>query len=591
MDAEAVPAQDWHGTAPFAAGRAAVERAAAFDEGSPMTTPSASRTGGRILVDQLVAQGVEHVFCVPGESYLAVLDALHDAPIALTVCRQEGGAAMMADASARLTGRPGVAMVTRGPGATNAAHGVHIAQHDSVPLILFVGQVERGMRGRGAFQEMDYGAFFGSVAKWVVEIDDAARIPELVSRAFHVAMQGRPGPVVIALPEDMLTDTAAVPDAPRVEPVLAWPGLTQMAALQKLLWAAERPVLVLGGSGWSEKARAATARFVERFDLPVATSFRRAGLFDADHPNYAGEIGIGPNPKLKARIAEADLVILTGRMSEMPSQSYTLFDVPVPRQRLVHVHPAADEIGRVYQPALGIQASPQTFAAALESVQPPSALPWSAGTRAARAEYLEWSGQPAPAPGPVDMATIVRSLNAMLPADAVVANGAGNYAIWVGRFFRFRGLTAQLAPTSGSMGYGLPAAVAAKRLHPERSVVAFAGDGCFLMNGQEFATAVHYGLGIVVIVVDNAMYGTIRMHQERDYPARVSGTALTNPDFAAYARAFGGHGETVEATAAFPAAFERAVASGKPAILHVKVDPEAITPTLTLAGIRARSRS
>jgi acetolactate synthase-1/2/3 large subunit len=551
----------------------------------------AERSGGQILVDQLVAQGVEHVFCVPGESFLAVLDALHDAPIAVTVCRQEGGAAMMADAAGRLTGRPGIAMVTRGPGATNAAHGIHIAEHDSVPMILFVGQIERGMRGRGAFQEMDYPAFFGSTAKWVVEIDDAARIPEIVSRAFHLAMQGRPGPVVIALPEDMLVETVAVRDAPRVEPVLGWPGLTQMAELQKLLWAAERPVMILGGGGWTARACAAVARFARTFDLPVATSFRRAGLMDADHPNYVGEIGIGPNPKLKTRIAEADLVILAGgRMAEMPSQSYTLFAIPQPCQKLVHVHADANEIGRVYHPHLGIEASPQCFAAALESLQPPASLPWAASMREGRRDYLAWIGASRGQPGPVDMAVVVRALRERLPEDAIVTNGAGNYAIWVGRFFRFRRFGTQLAPTSGSMGFGVPAAVAAKRLHPGRVVVAFAGDGCFLMNGQEFATAVQYGLGLVVVVVDNGMYGTIRMHQEREFPGRVSATALQNPDFAAYARAFGGHGETVLATGDFMPAFERALASGRPAIVHVKTDPEAITPTTTLTAIREAPR-
>lgn len=554
-------------------------------------TSEHSRSGGRILVDQLVAQGVEHIFCVPGESYLAVLDALHGGPIAVTVCRQEGGATMMADASARLTGRPGIAMVTRGPGATNAAHGIHIAEHDSVPLILFIGQVERGMRGRGAFQEMDYRAFFGSTAKWVVEIDDPARIPEIVSRAFHIALQGRPGPVVIALPEDMLVDTAAIPDAPRVEPVLAWPGLTQMAELQKLLWAAERPMLILGGSGWSAKARAGVTRFAERFALPVATSFRRAGLFDADHANYAGEIGIGPNPRLKARIENADLLILVGgRMAEMPSQSYTLLEIPVPRQKLVHVHAGSDEIGRVYHPALGIEAAPTTFAAALESLQPPQELAWAGDTAQARSEYLGWTDGVAAAPGPVDMARIMIALRQRLPCDAVVANGAGNYAVWVGRFMRFRGWGTQLAPTSGSMGFGVPAAVAAKRLDPARIAVAFAGDGCFLMNGQEFATAVQYSLAIIVVVVDNGMYGTIRMHQERSYPGRVSATALTNPDFAAYARAFGGHGETVLATDDFMPAFERAVASGLPAIIHVKVDPEALTPNKSLSATRAEGQ-
>ncbi len=559
--------------------------------------PHAARTGGRILVDGLVAQGVTYVFCVPGESYLAVLDALRDAPIALTVCRHEAGAAMMADASARLTNRPGICMVTRGPGATNAAAGLHIAEHDSVPLILFVGQVERGMRGRGAFQEMDYRAVFGSVAKWVVEIDDPRRIPETLSRAFHVALQGRPGPVVVALPEDVLTEMASVADAPRVEPVLPWPGLPQMAELQKLLWSAERPVVVLGGGGWTAQATAAVARFAERFALPVATSFRRAGLFDASRANYAGEIGIGPNPKLEARIAAADLVLLVGgRMAEMPSQGYTLLDIPVPRQALVHVHADAGEIGRVYHPVLGIHAAPRTFAASLEALQPPNDIPWGARCAEARADYLGWTAASAVAAGAaerefVDMGHVVCWLRDRLPPDAILANGAGNYAIWPGRFYQFRRWGTQLAPTSGSMGYGVPAAIGAKRLDPSRTVVAFAGDGCFLMTGQDFATAVQYGLAVIVVVVDNGMYGTIRMHQEREYPGRVSGTALANPDFAAYARAFGGHGEIVRRTADFAPAFERASASGKPAIIHVTVDPDVITPATTLTAIRRTAQS
>jgi acetolactate synthase-1/2/3 large subunit len=548
-----------------------------------------ARTGGQILVDQLAAQGVEHVFCVPGESYLAVLDALHDSSLQVTVCRQEAGAAMMAIAAGRLTGRPGICFVTRGPGATNAAHGVHIAEHDSTPMILFIGQVERAMLGRGAFQEMDYGAFFGATAKWVAQIEDAARIPEILQRAFHVAMQGRPGPVVIALPEDVLTEMAAVADAPRVEPAPIWPGLTQMAELQKMLWAAERPIVILGGGGWSERACAALQRFAERFDLPVATSFRRATLFNGDHGNYAGEIGIGPNPKLRARIDEADLVLLLGgRMSEMSSQSYTLFDIPTPRQKLVHVHADAQEIGRVYHPSLGIVATPPAFCAALEGLQPPNAIGWSARTRQARADFLDWTENAPAMPGRVQLGEIMLWLRERAP-DAIITNGAGNYATWPGRFLRYRRFDAQIAPTSGSMGFGVPTAVAAKRLLPERTVIAFAGDGCFLMNGQEFATAVQYGLGIIVVVVDNGMYGTIRMHQEREYPGRVSATALMNPDFSAYARAFGGHGETIEDTAEFAPAFERALASGKPAILHVKIDPEAITPTTTLAAIRARA--
>ncbi|SDR62987.1 acetolactate synthase-1/2/3 large subunit [Rhizobiales bacterium GAS191] len=546
------------------------------------------RSGGQILVDQLLAQGVERATCVPGESYLAVLDALHDAAIDVMICRQEGGAAMMADAYGKLTGRPGICFVTRGPGASNASPGIHIAMQDSTPMIVFVGQVERGMREREAFQELDYKAVFGTMAKWAVEIDDAARIPEIVARAFRVALQGRQGPVVIALPEDVLTDMATVADAPRVEPAQPAPGETEMARLQALLAAAERPLVILGGSGWSEEARAAMIRFAERFDLPMTTSFRRSALFPADHANYAGDLGVGPSPKLAGRVKEADLVLLVGgRFSEQQSASYTLLDVPVPRQKLVHVYPDAAELGRVYQPTLAINATPAAFAVALDKLPTPNRLAWGERTASARAEFLDWTGKPRALPGALQLGEAMLWLRGRLPADAIVANGAGNYATWVHRYYRFRQFGTQLAPTSGSMGYGTPAAVMAKRQCPERIVVAFAGDGCFLMNGQEFATAVQYELPIVVVVVDNGMYGTIRMHQELHYPRRISGTALRNPDFAAYARAFGGHGERVERTEDFAPAFERALASGRPSILHCIVDPEALTPARTLSEIRA----
>jgi acetolactate synthase I/II/III large subunit len=555
-----------------------------------MTDTTNLRSGGRILVDQLLRQGVEHVFCVPGESYLAALDALYDANIKVTVCRQEAGAAIMAVASATLTGRPGVCFVTRGPGATNAAHGVHIAEHDSTPLLLFVGQVERSMLGRGAFQEMDYRAFFGSTAKWATQVEETARIPEIVQRAFHVATQGRPGPVVIALPEDVLTEMAGVADALKVEPAPIWPGLAQMAELQKMLWAAKRPIAIVGGGGWTTRATQAMQRFAERFDLPVAASFRRASLFDGEHPNYAGEIGIGPNPKLRARIERADLVMLVGgRMSEMPSQSYKLFAIPTPRQPLVHVYADPLEIGRVYRPTLGIVATPPAFCAALEGLQPPNAIGWREETRQARRDYLAWSDEPPAMPGRMQLGEAMLWLRGRLDPDAIVTNGAGNYAAWPGRFLRYRKIGAQIGPTSGSMGFGLPAAVGAKRVCPERMVVSFNGDGCFLMNGQEFATAVQYELPIIVVIIDNQMYGTIRMHQEREYPGRVSATHLKNPDFAAYARAFGGHGETVEETSQFAPAFERALASGKPSILHVKIDPDAISPMTTLTAIREKA--
>jgi acetolactate synthase I/II/III large subunit len=510
--------------------------------------------------------------------------------VKVTVCRQEAGAAIMANAAATLTGRPGICFVTRGPGATNAVHGLHIAEHDSTPLILFIGQVERGMLGRGAFQEMDYHAFLGPTVKWATQIEDAARIPEIVQRAFHVAMQGRPGPVAIALPEDVLTEMAGVADAARVEPAPIWPGQTQMAELQKMLWAAKRPIAIVAGSGWDVRACHAMRRFAERFDLPVAASFRRASLFDGEHPNFVGEIGIGPNPKLRARIESADVVLLIGgRMSEMPSQSYTLFDIPTPRQALVHVHPDSAEIGRIYHPTLGIIATPPAFCAALEGLQPPNAISWGGETKAARAEYLEWTDKPPPMPGAMQLGEAMLWLRKRLDENAIVTNGAGNYAAWPGRFLRYRKIGAQIGPTSGSMGFGVPAAVGAKRVCPDRLVVSFSGDGCFLMNGQEFATAVQYELPIVFIIVDNGMYGTIRMHQEREYPGRISATELRNPDFAAYAKAFGGHGERVEKTADFASAFERAVASGKPSILHVKIDPDAITPMTTLTAIRTKA--
>jgi acetolactate synthase I/II/III large subunit len=548
-----------------------------------------SRSGGQILIDQLVAQGVERVYCVPGESYLAALDAMNSAPIEVTVCRQEAGAAIMALTEGRLTGRPGICFVTRGPGATNAAHGVHIAEHDSAPMILFVGQVERAMIGRGAFQEMDYRALFGSTAKLATQIETAGQIPEVIQRAFHTAMQGRPGPVVIALPEDMLFESATAHDAPRVEPAPIWPGLAQIAELQKMLWAAERPIVILGGGGWTERARAALARFAERFNLPVTGSFRRASAFDGEHDNYAGEVGLSINPRLKARVEAADLVLLVGgRMSEAASQGYALFRIPAPRQRLVHVHADATEIGRNYHPALGIVATCQEFCAALEGVEPPTKVRWSAETRAARAEYLAWSDKAPPGPGRVQLSEIMFAVRRRTP-DAIFTNGAGNFAIWVGRFLRFRKFEQQLGPTSGSMGFGLPAAIGAARVFPKRTIVCFSGDGDFLMNGQEFATAVQYGLPIIAVVIDNGMYGTIRMHQERMFPGRVIATQIRNPDFAAYARAFGGHGETVEETAEFLPAFDRALASGLPSIVHVKVDPDAITPTTTLAAIRAEA--
>ncbi len=555
-----------------------------------MRANDGSRTGGEVLVDQLVAHGVRHVFCVPGESYLAALDAFHDRDIAMIACRQEGGAAIMAEAVGKSTGRPGVCFTTRGPGATNAAHGIHIARQDSSPLVMFVGQVAREAREREAFQEIDFRAVFGSLTKWATEIDDAARIPEIVSRAFYTAANGRPGPVVIALPEDMLTDRVIVADAPPFEPVEIWPGATDMMRLQKLLWAAERPIMLIGGSRWSEIACTTVMRFAERFALPVATTFRRGHLFDALHPCYAGDLGIGPNPKLIARIKAADLVIVVGgRLGEMPSQSYTLFDIPGPRPTFVHVHPSAEELGRVYRPHLAINAAPTAFAAALEGLEPPSMIPWRDGTPAAHADYLAWTETPKEMPGGVNFGEVIVWLREHLAPDAIICSGAGNFSAWIHRYYRFRRFATHMGPTSGSMGYGVPAAVAMKRLNPDRTVVCISGDGDFLMNGQEFATAVQHDLPFVVVLADNGQYGTIRMHQEREYPGRVVATDLKNPDFAAYARAFGGFGVTVEKTSDFAAAYAAAVRSGKPAIVHLKVDPEASTPTMSLTAIREKA--
>jgi len=555
-----------------------------------MRANDGTQTGGEILVDQLVLHGVKHAFCVPGESYLGALDAFYDRPIKLTVCRQEGGAAMMAEAVGKATGRPGIAFVTRGPGATNASHGVHIARQDSSPMILFVGQVAREMREREAFQEIDFRAVFGSMAKWATEIDDPARIPEIVSRAFYTATGGRPGPVVIALPEDMLVERVAVPDAPAFEPVETWPGPADMARLQKLLEAAQRPIVIAGGSRWNDAACAALVRFAEKFALPVATSFRRSHVFDGRHACYAGDLGIGPNPKLVARIKAADLILLIGgRLGEIPSQGYSLLDLPGPRQTLVHVHPGAEELGRVWHPHLAINASPTAFAAMLDSLQPPRDIPWRAETQAANADYRAWTDQATPQPGSVNFGEIIVWLREHLPDDAIICTGAGNFTAWVHRFYRFRRYATHIGPCSGSMGYGVPSAVAMKTLYPDRTVVGISGDGDFLMNGQEFATAVQYNLPFVTLIADNGMYGTIRMHQEREYPGRVVATALRNPDFAAYARSFGGFGVTVERTADFPAAFEAAQKSGLPALVHLKIDPNAITPATTLEAIRAKA--
>ena len=553
---------------------------------------TALRTGGKILADQLRLHGVRMIFGVPGESYLAVLDALYDYrdSMPFIVCRQEGGAAMMAEAYGKLTGSPGICMVTRAPGATNASSGVHVARQDSTPMILFIGQVGRGMMDREAFQEIDFRRMFGQMAKWVAQIDDAARIPEYVSRAFHTAVSGRPGPVVLALPEDMLREKAAIADPQAYQRVEPHPSPEQMARFRTLLAAAERPLMIVGGGGWDADAALRVRRFAEASGLPVAASFRRQDYFDNESFCYVGDIGIGVNPALAQRIKDADLLLVLGaRLGEMPTQGYSLLDIPKPSQQLIHVHASADELGRVYQPDLPINAGPRAFAAALAKTDPVDGSAWRANTDDARKAYETWQVAPR-TPGALQMGDVIATLRRALHPDAIIANGAGNFAIWVHRFYRYRQFGTELAPTSGSMGYGVPAAISAKLVHPKRTVVAFAGDGCFLMTGQEFATAMQYDAPVIFIVVNNGMYGTIRMHQERTYPARVSGTDLTNPDFAAYARAFGGFGAVVTTTEEFAPAFEAAQASGVPSILELRIDPEAITPRHSLSEIRAAAQ-
>jgi acetolactate synthase-1/2/3 large subunit len=561
-----------------------------------MTTssPSAHRTGGQILVDALKVNGVDHAFCVPGESYLPVLDALHDArdQIKLIVCRQEGGAAYMADAYGKMTGRPGICFVTRGPGATNASVGVHTAFQDSTPMILFIGQVGSDCVEREAFQEIDYRRMFGQMAKWVASIDRADRIPEFINRAFQIATSGRPGPVVLALPEDTLTALTSAVDALPHQPVQASPGLDQVESLRAMLAKAERPLLVLGGTTWDAASCERIERAAEQLQLPVAVSFRRQDLFDNRHPNYAGDVGIGINPKLAERVRKADLLIVAGaRLGEMTTGSYTLLDPAQPAPQLVHIHPGAEELGRVYQAALQINAGMPQFAAALEALQGIDGKRWAGWTLEANADYrANLVSQPTPE-GSFDFSVAMQWLNETLPRDAILTNGAGNYSGWVHRFYQYGPFRTQLAPTNGSMGYGVPAAVAAKIIDPKRTVVAFAGDGCYMMNGQELATAVQYGAAVVIVVLNNGMYGTIRMHQEMHYPERISGTELTNPDFAALARAYGAHGEVVERTEDFAAAFLRAQASGKPALIEVRIDPEIITSRTTITTLRQRARA
>ena len=551
-----------------------------------------ARPAGHVLVDQLVVHGADLAFTVPGESFLAVLDGFYDVQdrLKLVVCRHESAAANMAEAYGKLTNRPGLCFVTRGPGATQAAVGVHTAFQDSTPMILFVGDVGSDFRDREAFQEVDFSAMFTPLAKWAARIDSADRIPEYVARAFQVATSGRRGPVVLALPEDMLTRETSTPDARAYAPAEAHPGRENMERFQHLLAAAKSPLVILGGSGWTREACNDIQRFVEANDLPCACAFRFQDLFDNRHPNYVGDVGIGINPVLATRVRQSDLLIAIGpRLGEMTTSGYTLLDSPVPRQKLVHVQPGAEEIGRVYQPELGIVSAPAHFARACAAMTPVASPAWNGAAAEARADFLAWTARKE-TPGRVQMWDVVDYLNQHCPEDTIYCNGAGNFATWLHRFHRYTGWRTQLAPTSGAMGYGVPAAIAAKIARPERTVVCIAGDGDFLMAGQELATAVQYNAPVIILVVNNGIYGTIRMHQEKNYPGRVIGTDIVNPHFAAFARSFGAVGEIVEETSQFGPAFERCVASGKPAVIELRTDPQAITPNTTLDAIRASSR-
>jgi len=546
------------------------------------------RSGGRILVESLRIHGVDTIFCVPGESYLDVLDALYDArDVKVIVCKHEGAAANMAEADGKLTGRPGICFVTRGPGATHASVGVHTARQDSTPMILFIGQVHRGFRDREAFQEVDLRQMFGPLAKWAAEIDDPARIPEYVARAFQTATSGRPGPVVLALPEDVLTQAVRVADVSPFRPAQSAPLAADLAALRSELALAQRPLVIVGGGGWTSDACRDVMAFAESNGLPVAASFRRQDLFDNGNDHYVGHLGLGIDPRLAENVRAADLLIAIGsRLGDVTTGGYRLIESPRPKQRLVHVHADPEELGRVFQADVAINSGMPAFAAALQTLAAFKNPLWSSWRTELRRNLVAFGQVPAPSAEyrGVHLATVVAHLADVLPRDAIVSNGAGNYTVWVHRFHRYRQFGTELAPTSGSMGYGFPAAVAAKLRHPKRTVVCFAGDGCFLMYPQELATAAQHGVAVIVIVVNNGMYGTIRMHQERRFPGRVSGTDLATPDFVALARSFGAFAERVEKTEDFAGAFVRAQSAGVPALLELRVDPAQITPNARLAG-------
>ncbi|QIG81208.1 thiamine pyrophosphate-binding protein [Stakelama tenebrarum] len=550
---------------------------------------SQARNGGRILVDNLVAQGCDRIFQVPGESFLAVLDALHDVPdIDVVTCRQEGGAAFMACADGALTGKPGVCFVTRGPGATNGSIGVHVAMQDSIPMLFFIGDVDRGMRDREGFQEVDFVAMFTPLAKLALRIDDAARIPEYVARAWNVATSGRPGPVVISLPEDMLCDVVEAVDRPKVASLDSYPPMDSLQPVLHALRKAQRPIAIVGGAGWDLAASAAFGYFARSWGIPVASAFRRQDALFNDDKCWAGNLGYGPNPKLVERIKQADLIFALGaRLGEATTDGYTLITPDHPGQTLIHVHPDPSELNRVYRADIAIAATPSAFAVEIVTADFPE-QPF-AGAAEAHAEWLEWS-TPKPREGvTLDLGQCVLAMRERMNAEStIICNGAGNFSAWWHRYWRYGGYGTQLAPTAGAMGYGVPAAVAAALRCPDKTAVAVAGDGDFLMNGQELATAVQHGADLLVILVDNGGYSTIRMHQEREYPARPSGTALSNPEFAALARAYGGWAETVATTEEFAPALDRALAQEGLRLLHLKTDIEHITPATTISAIRHR---
>ena len=549
-----------------------------------------TRSGGQLLVDALKVHGVDMAFGVPGESYLSVLDAFYESrdDIKFVICRQEGGAANMADAYGKLTGRPGICFVTRGPGATNASIGIHTAFQDSTPLILFIGQVDNEVAEREAFQEIDYRRMYGQMAKWVAQIDRPERVPEMISHAFHLAVSGRPGPVVLALPEDMQVATATVPDTARYQRVAAHPGAADMNKLREMLAAAKRPFVMLGGGGWNAKACDDIRAFIETNNLPTACAYRCQDLLDNRSPNYLGDIAVGMNPAIEKRIRDCDLLLAIGlRLGEWTTINYTLIDIPRPKMKFVHVHAGAEELGRVYQADILINSGMPEFAAAARALTPVNPV-WADQTKAARAEFDAWQ-VPVKTPGTLNMSEVIAFLKKRLPDGSILTNGAGNFTLWAHRFYQYTGFRTQLGPTSGAMGYGVPAGVAAKLVHPDRPVIAFAGDGDFMMNGQELATAMQYGAKTIFIVINNGMFGTIRMHQERHYPGRISGTELHNPDFAALARAYGAHGEVVTKTEDFEAAFERAWNAGTAALLELRIDPDSVSPRATLSAIRAEA--